>query len=274
MKRVLHARWLLPFVVVVTAFVLWQGTRGPRWHDVRPGVEFSTFAGDPWCRFGSSSIAVLRCDPTRVKLRVRHWSRSGVDTPPSILGWHQATRAIAVFNAGQYYPDWRYMGLLVADGDTVSSRRHPEFQGALVGRVKDGRLDARVLDLATTPLLRDEGWSQVAQSFMLFDRAGGVRVRRSSKIAQRTAVAEDEKGRLVVIVTEGGYTIADFASLLRRSPLRLTHAMSMDGGLEAELIVETRNFRYASFGPWDGMGSSTAPGANVPLPAVVTLEAP
>ena len=127
-----------------------------------------------------------------MKLRVRHWSRSGVDKPPSILGWHQATRAIAVFNAGQYYPDWRYMGLLVSDGDTVSSRRHPEFQGALVGRVKDGRLDARVLDLATTPLLRDEGWADRAVVHVVRPRGRRARA-RSNRIAQRTAVAEDER---------------------------------------------------------------------------------
>ncbi|MFN8587483.1 MAG: phosphodiester glycosidase family protein [Candidatus Eisenbacteria bacterium] len=274
MGRTLHARWILPFVALVAAFALWQGTRVARWRDVGPGVEFTTIAGDPYCRYGSSAVAVLRCDPGRVKLRVRHWSRSGLDRPPTILGWHEATRALAVFNAGQYYPDLSYMGLLVSDGDTVSARRHPGFQGALVGRVREGRPDARVVDLATTPLLRDEGWSQVAQSFMLFDRAGTVRVRKSNRIAQRTVVAEDARGRLLVLVSEGGYTIADFATLLRHSRLGLTHAMSMDGGLEAELVVASRAFTYASFGRWSGEGTSSAPGANTPLPAVITLEAP
>lgn len=274
MRRALHARWILPFVALAGAFAIWQATHASRWHEVRPGVEFTTIAGDPWCRYGSSAIAVLRCDPARTTLRVRHWSRSGLEKPPTILGWHEATRALAVFNAGQYYPDLSYMGLLVSDGDTVSARRHPGFQGALVARVRDGRTDARVVDLSTTPLLRDERWSQVAQSFMLFDDAGRVRVRKSNRIAQRTVVAEDERGRLVVIVSEGGYTISDFATLLQRSRLALTHAMSMDGGLEAELVVRTRAFTYASFGRWTGEGTSSAPGANTPLPAVITLEAP
>lgn len=274
MHRTLHARWILPFVALISAFVLWQGSRAGRWRELSPGVEFMTMAGDPYCRLGSSAIAVLRADPRRVKLHVRHYTSSGMTQPPSILGWHAATHALAVFNAGQYYPDWRYMGLLVSYGDTVSSRVHPEFQGALVARSSGGRSEARVLDLAVSPLARQGAWSEVAQSFMLFDRDGGLRVRKSGRIAARTAVAEDDRGHVLVIVSEGGYTIADFATLLQRSPLHLTHAMAMDGGLEAELLVESRGFRYASFGHWPKNGRVTAPGANTPLPAVITLEAP
>jgi hypothetical protein len=40
------------------------------------------------------------------------------------------------------------------------------------------------------------------------------------------------------------------ASLLQRSPLQLTQAMSMDGGIESELVVQSGGFRYASFGQW------------------------
>ena len=52
---------------------------------------------------------------------------------------------------------------------------------------------------------------------------------------------------------------ADFATLLQHSPLHLTHAMAMDGGLEAELIVDSRDVRYASFGRWPESGRVTAP---------------
>ncbi len=109
---------------------------------------------------------------------------------------------------------------------------------------------------------------------MLFDRKSGSRVRRTDRVANRTVVAEDAEGRLLVLVSEGGYTLGDFATLLMESSLRLTHAMSMDGGLEAELMVEAGDFRYASFGRWDpGSAAPAAPGATVPLPAVITLEA-
>ena len=163
------------------------------------------------------------------------------------------------------------MGLLVSQGDTISSRAHAGFQAALVGRWSAADRSAHVVDLARAPLAPGSGWSEVAQSFMLFDRSGGMRVRRSQRIANRTVVAEDRRGRLVVLVSEGSYTLAEFAEVLRRSPLQLTQAMSMDGGLEAELVVQSGTFRYASFGRWPRGSDPDAPGARAPLPAVISL---
>jgi len=274
MRPPLRARWILPVVAIAAVWVLWQSARGLHWRTLQPGVEFTTFTGEPYCRMGSSTVAALRIDPRLVRVRAKHFSRLPAAEPPGVLEWQERTGALAVFNAGQFYPDRRYMGLFVSDGDTVSRRLHPGFQAALVASGGEGPRDARVLDLSQTPLARERGWSDVAQSFMLFDGGGGVRVRRTSRVANRTAVAEDQDGHLVVVVSEGGYTLADFAELLMKSSLRLRHAMSMDGGLEAQLVVTSGTFRYASFGRWPRNEAPTAPGARAPLPAVITVEAP
>lgn len=274
MSRPLHARWILPVVAVVAAFAIWHQVRALDFRAVAPGMEFALLRGEPFCRRGSAAIAVLRVDPAVVRLRVRHSPRRpGSGPPPTVVEWQRQTGAPVVFNAGQYYPDHRYMGLLVSDGVMISNRPHPDFMAALVASPKGGGPEARVLDLSRDSLdAASPAWSEVAQSFMLFDVTGAPRVRRSDRVANRTAVAEDRQGRLLVFVTEGGYTLADLATLLQRFPLQLTHAMSMDGGLEAELVVATRGFRYASFGAWPESGAARAPGAMTPLPTVITLE--
>jgi hypothetical protein len=167
------------------------------------------------------------------------------------------------------------MGLLVSGGAVVSSRLHPGFKAALVaGPLRGARL-ARVLDLEREPLdPTAPAWREVAQSFMLFDQKGEVRVRRSDQVAPRTAVGEDRDGRLVILTTEGSYTLHEFATLLKAAPLHLTHAMSMDGGQEAELCVRAGGFRYATFGPWDDAHPADAPVGAVPLPAVVAVRLP
>lgn len=275
--RVFHARWLLPVVAVVAAVVLWQSARPPYWHVLRPGLEFATLRGEPWCRRGSSAIAVLRVDPDRIRLRVHHYRALGEAEPPGIVEWRRRLDALAVFNAGQYYPDRSYMGLLVSGGRRVSRDLHPTYRAALVAEPDSGTRGsarARVLDLDEHPLdAQKPGWGEVAQSYMLFDRGTGARVRRTDRVANRTVVAEDSDGRLLVFVSEGGYTLGDFAQMLMESPFRLSHAMSMDGGLEAELVVRAGAFAYASFGQWDGARAPSAPGARVPLPAVISLEA-
>jgi len=258
------------------ALSLVRDAGGPRWRALRAGMEFCTLRGDPYCRQGSSEIAILRIDPAKVRLRVHHFSRDPDGAPLSIVEWQQHTGALAVFNAGQYYPDLTYMGLLVCDGVRVSRRLHPEFKGALVASPVLGPPAARIIDLDREPLdPASPGWRQVAQSFMLFDRGGQPRIRRTDLVANRTVVGQDGKGRMLVITSEGGYTLWDFAVLLQKSPLDLLHAMAMDGGYEAELCVNVPPFHYASFGRWKGMGDAPdAPGARVPLPAVVTVDLP
>lgn len=263
--------------VIAVAAGVWVVARdgsAPRWRAVSPGLEFATMRGDPYCRRGSAEIAVLRIDPRRARLAVRHFSREPERRPLTIVEWQRRRGAEAVFNAGQYYPDWSYMGLLVSGGERVSARPHPGFKAALVAGPRGGGRGARIVDLETESLdPRDPGWGEVAQSFMLFDRRGNVRVRRSERVANRTAVAEDREGRLLVFTSEGGYTLADFAALLRGARLGLTQAMAMDGGAEAQLCVAAGRLRYASFGQWDGDPTPDAAGAQVPLPTVVEVTA-
>jgi hypothetical protein len=270
------ARLTAVAAVAVGVLVLLRGTTGPRWRTLRPGIEFATLRGTPWCRRGSSEIAVLKLDPGRARVRVHHFTRETGERPFNIVEWQRRTGALAVFNAGQYYADYSYMGLLVSGGDTLSRTPHDRFKAMLVASSGPGPPRARVLDLDRDSVrARAAGWSDVAQSFMLFDRAGTVRVRRSDLVANRTAVGEDGAGRLYVLTSEGGYTLADFAEVLKSAPLGLSQAMAMDGGYEAEMCVSAGRFRYASFGRWDAAHDDPdAPGARVPLPAVISVSAP
>jgi hypothetical protein len=267
--------WSILGVLAVVTVGAVRGNGRPRWRPIARGVEFATVRGDPYCRRGSSDIAVLRLDPARVRLRVLHYTRQPDRAPLPIVEWQRRTKALAVFNAGQYFPDLSYMGMLVSDGDAISPRINPRFKAALVAAPSGGGRRARVLDLDLDPIdARAPGWREIAQSFMLFDRTGLVRIRKSDLVANRTIVAEDHDGRILVIVSEGGYTLWDFARLLQHAPLELSHAMSMDGGYEAELCVHAGTFRYASFGQWKGDADEpSAPGAKVPLPAVITVSA-
>ena len=255
---------------------MWRSATGLSWRAIAPGLEFATLRGEPYCRTGSAGIAVMRLDPERVRLHVHHYSQTGSGRPLDVVEWHRLTHAVAVFNAGQFYPDYRYMGLLASGGRWLSRTAHPGYQAALVADRHGPGDGARVLDLSARPSAPESlAWNEVAQSFMLFDTTGALRVRRSDRVANRTVVAEDRHRRLLVFVSEGAYTLADFAWVLQHSPLQLTHAMSMDGGREAELVVARGTFRYASFGAYPD--NETHPGglaAHTLLPAVISVDLP
>lgn len=261
--------------VLVAVLVLLRGAPGVRWKALRPGLEFATLNGSPYCRSGSSEIAMLRVDPARVQVRAHHYGTTHGRHPMDVIAWQRVIGADAVFNAGQFLPDWSYLGALVCSGKVVSRRVHPTFKAALVAGPLEGGPAARVLDLESEPLVTDPPrWREVVQSFMLFDRTGKLRVRHTDKVANRTAVGEDKRGHLVVFITEGGYTLDDFARLIQRSPLEISHAMSMDGGNEAQMCVDAGGFRYSCMGGRTrGGAAGDAAGEQVPLPTVISLNA-
>lgn len=267
---------LLAAIAVGVAVLLRHENEAPRFRVLQPGVEFAVVRGDPYCRMGPSEIAVLRLDPRRVRLRMAHYTQLPDRAPLDVLDWERRIGALAVFNAGQYYPDYSYMGLFVSEGHPISPRAHGLFKAALVADPAGGGRDARVLDLERQPLPAGPlPWREIAQSFMLFDDDGHIRVRQSHQTTYRTIVGEDQQGRLVVIATEGGYTLYELAGLLRTMPLGLKRAMSMDGGEEAVLSVNVGSFRYTNFGHRLPNGEVPNPlRPTVPLPAVVAVLAP
>src|SRR5262249_37069235 len=145
-----------------------------------------------------------------------------------------------VFNAGQYYPNRVPMGLFLKDRRNLGSAQVKSWKGMLVAEPRTSRRAhgkvprAAILDLDHDPFVPAEAvWRFAVQSFMLLDRDGGKRVRRSDWVANRTAVAADSHGRLLVIHTEGGWALWDLADWIARSDLGVQQAMAMDGGFES-----------------------------------------
>ncbi|MCB2185984.1 MAG: phosphodiester glycosidase family protein [Deltaproteobacteria bacterium] len=223
------------------------GAQAPAWRELAPGLAFTLLHEDSPARAGSEHVAVLKVDPRRFRFKVLT-GRQNQDGR-SAQDWRKDIGALAVFNAGQYAEDQSYLGLLLTDGKLVGHLA-TRLDGIFLAGPKLASLPpARVLDLryttfdpAASPYL--EG----AQSLMLLDRYGQIRVRRSPKIAHRTAVAEDSQGNILIFVTEGGHTLWEFANFLANQSLGLRDVMCMDGGAESQLSLKAGDFSYEQYG--------------------------
>ncbi|RJX32693.1 MAG: hypothetical protein C4525_09890 [Desulfarculus sp.] len=239
-----------------------------RWRELRPGLEFAFLQNVASARSGSARVAVLRVDPARFSFRV-------LAAPAGQAGltagqWRRASGALAVFNAGQYTAERKYLGHLMQDGKTLS-RPVPQQDGLFLAEPADESLPrARVIDQRYTAYdPASSPYRQAAQSLMLVDRFGQVRVRRSNRVAHRTAVAEDDQGRILVLVTEGGHTLWELAHALLASGLGLREVMSMDGGPESQLDVKVDQFSYQQFGR--APAAPDLPWLRQPLPAALAV---
>jgi uncharacterized protein YigE (DUF2233 family) len=264
---------------------------GTGWRSVAPGLEFRTIDGTGVCRRGSPLVAVVRLRPERWRIDLFHYlgapaggpsaAGSAADpnraAPMDVEEWQRRTGAAVVFNAGQYYPDRTPMGLFVKQGRNLGSKQLKDWKGLLVAepRGTGRRPRAGILDLEhDTFSLPASPYGIVLQSFMLLDRDGDKRVRRSDWHANRTAVAVDRRGRILILHTEGAWTLWELADWIQHaSRLGVRQAMSLDGGFESQLCLHAGGADYLSFGRWhvDDRGDHSLPGARAKLPAVVAV---
>lgn len=222
---------------------------------------------------GPSRILVVRFDGA-VDLVPHHYAHDGLPRPAPIEEWSERLGAPVVFNAGQFDEKLNHLGWLKGEGTWLFSDRKPQWKGLLVSGPVEGGAFTGVIDLEHASPNITDGYNHVIQSMMLLDETSQVRVRDTDKTACRTVVAQDEQGRILVLVSEGALTLGDLARWLSESNLRITRAMNLDGGIEAQMAISTPELKLALYGQY-GTGSnvfeSVGP-VRYPLPAVIAVK--
>ena len=220
---------------------------------------------------------VLEVDPEQYRFSVHYFTHEGLAHPPLIDEWQKRTGHLAVFNAGLFRENFAYLGLLLKDGQSLGSRRHPTWHGLLVAEPTDGTSPkARILDLTVDAFREDRpGYREAAQSLMLLDGAGTVRVRHTDKRAYQTLVAEGMNGHIIIVKSLSLVTLHGVGECLRNSFTPIKLAMAMDGGSSSDLFVSEAAWKGTvlpdSQGNWRDLfaGHSTA---HIPLPAVIGIS--
>jgi hypothetical protein len=144
------------------------------------GLSISTWNPQAQCPDVAPLIAV-EIDPNRYRFTVHYYQQEGLSDPLDIRQWQERTGHDLVFNAGLFRENYAYLGLLYGNGRSLGSKRHSTWLGLFVAEpAEDRSRRARVLDLTFDTF--DEQhvpYREVAQSLMLLDRTGKIRVRHA-----------------------------------------------------------------------------------------------
>lgn len=268
LKEVGQRKWSISFLAVILLLLVKNGqcdSSSPKkeGREILPGLEWMEWYYD------SGDVCLVRVDPDLFIMRPFHFRDQGQTQPLTLKQWMDKTGANLIFNAGQYYPDYSYMGFLMSNGRIIRKRMHPLFQGMFVAEPFDVTGPrAKILDLAEDPFDPSvPGYMEAAQSFMLFDKHGAIRVRRTSNMAYRTVLAEQRDGKILIAVTRVPFTLWELAKALLDGPFPVKQAISMDGGDEAQIAIRAGDFSYAQA---SGMAARELENTK-PLPTVIGL---
>jgi uncharacterized protein YigE (DUF2233 family) len=240
------------------------------------GLSISTWNPQAQCPDVAPLIAV-EIDPDRYRFTVHYYQQEGLSDPLDIRQWQERTGHDLVFNAGLFRENYAYLGLLYGNGRSLGSKRHTTWLGLFVAEPAEGRSRrARVLDLTFDTF--DEQhipYREVAQSLMLLDRTGKIRVRQTGKRAHQTLVAEQGDGHLLVLKTTEAVSLHALGECLRDAFPSLRQVMAMDGGSSSDVAVspslQQARSKVAGAQSWIPLleGSITA---HIGLPAVIGIS--
>lgn len=222
-------------------------------------------------------LVAVEIDPDRYRFTVHYYQQDGFSDPLDIRQWQERTGHDLVFNAGLFRENYAYLGLLYGNGRSLGSKRHVTWLGLFVAEPAENHSRrARVLDLTYDTFdERQPPYREVAQSLMLLDRTGKIRVRQTGKRAHQTLVAEEGNGHLVVLKTTEVVSLHALGECLRDAFPSLRQVMAMDGGSSSDVAVSPslRQAMSKMAGVHTGIplleGITTA---HVGLPAVIGIS--
>lgn len=270
------ARFLLGIIFVMLSGPATTTAQTLTGDQLGDGLSISSWNPQEQCPDVAPLIAV-EIDPNRYRFTVHYYQQDGLSDPPDIRQWQERTGHDLVFNAGLFRENYAYLGLLYGNGRSLGSKRHTTWLGLFVAEpVEDRSRRARVLDLIFDTF--DEQhvpYREVAQSLMLLDRTGKIRVRQSGKRAHQTLVAELGDGHLLVLKTTEVVSLHTLGECLRDAFPSLRQVMAMDGGSSSDVAVSPSlrqaTSEMAGLHSWIPLlqGSTTA---HIGLPAVIGIS--
>ena len=224
------------------------------WENVSEGIDFSRiYAYDKDQKV--DSIAVLKIDDKKNKFLVKHSYE-----PLTVDNWQKTLNAPVVFNASFFETDMNPTTEIISEGKVAGyngekaldiQKEYLKIKGFFLAEPsKKGKSLTDIVDLSKETV-NVQDWKEGVTSYpMLVYKDGSIKVKqREGWRANRTAIAKDKEGKLLLFSTEGGYfTLNEFANFLKESKFNIYEALNLDGGLAAGLYVKTPKKEYSNYG--------------------------
>lgn len=246
------------------------------WDRPSEGLAIGVWNPSPVCH-DVPPLIVSEIDPLRYRISVHHFRDELLQEPPDIHEWQRRTGHDLVFNAGLFRENFSYLGLLYAQGKSLGSKRHASWMGLFVAEpTQTGVSRAAILDLSVDPFDEQRPpYGEAAQSLMLLDRTGTVRVKQTGKQSQQTIVAELQSGHILIMKTTEVASLYAIGRCLHEAYPEIRQAMAMDGGSSSDLSIspalQKAVEKTAGAHPWMALVNA-GPTGHIGLPAVIGVS--
>lgn len=216
------------------------------WRAVAAGfqtAEVPVMAGD----FEVDRILIARIDPAKFRFKVVNDPTASTD----LDGWMKRTGAALVVNGSYYGRDGGPATPTVIDGVLRGPKTYNAKQGAFVAAGDH----AAIRDLQNADwhaALRGADTAFVSYPLLVAEDGGNRAPKESGWLANRSFIAEDRHGNILIGTTKGAYfTLWRLGEFLKAAPLDIKSALDLDGGPVACQAIALNGLERETCGRWE-----------------------
>ena len=209
------------------------------WQDALPGLTYAQAELLVGQDKQPVALHLLRLEPRHWQLRVvtplkmNKQLGSPADFRAAVPG------AVAAINGGFFDPNYKPLGLLVDNGETLSPLRHVDH--GVFGIAAQQPLMRHARDWKPLPELE---FAVECGPRLIVD---GQPLTFKPGLARRTALGSDAQGRVVIVVSDGVLQLQELVTFLRRAERDggpgLVNALNLDGGPSTMLEIDAGTVR-------------------------------
>ena len=243
------------------------------WMQLEPGLEFGEFLAPQRSETGDSLVRVLRVDPEFFNLRMMNASAATSHNRLSTKEWCQRYDLVAAINAGMYQTDYRTSVSLMRSKTHVNNPRLTRDKAILAFDRQSSKVPrVKIIDRQCENFTDWEGqYGSFAQNIRMISCKGRNVWRQQPEKKWSTAViAIDEDDNVLFIHVRSIYSTHDLIENLQQLPLKISRAMYVEGGREAQLYIHSGQFERELVGSHGNAAFSLNNGAR-PLPNVIGI---
>ena len=240
--RPIVREWMLALFLL---FLTGQAFAGG-WEKLATGLELGRFHFPGASENADSMIVVLRIDPVHFEASLHSATEQPDQEGLSTREWAKKHDLTVVINSGMYDEDRRrHIGMLITPDHQNNPVFHSSYQSLFVFQPRKSQqkdywslIDLDESDIEAAKI----NYGCLVQNLRLIKHPRENRWSRNGKRWwSEAALGVDSKGHLLLLYTPAVVTMYDFNEALLALPIDLQAAQHLEGGLQAQLYIETEN---------------------------------
>jgi len=229
-----------------------QSLLGIEWQTLQPGLSYTEaflLGQDSETEY---PFHILKIDPENYSFHIVSCKTNSEPLKP-IEEWCESEDFIAAVNAGMFQPDYNTNVGYMRMGEVINNPAMNHYQSVFVTNPKNTDLpNAQIIDLDDQSFASVKAqYKTIVQNLRLIKKRGENRWSPQANKWTEVALAEDNEGNILFILTRQPYTMYKFNEILLRSQLGIVAMQHLEGGPEASFLIRTEAFHLLEVGSYE-----------------------